>query len=423
LIALQLRTPRAFAPLLAPARYKGAHGGRGSGKSHFFAELLVERCLTVPGLRAVCIREVQKTLKESSKRLIEAKIQTLGVGHKFEVQHDQVKTPGGGLIIFQGMRDHSAESIKSLEGFDIAWVEEAQTLSAKSLELLRPTIRKANSELWFSWNPRFERDAVDDFMRGAAKPANATVVEANWRDNPWFGEELQGERRQDENARPDKYTHIWEGDYVQVYEGAYYAPLLLEAKHQGRMSTVSADPLLQLRAYWDIGGTGARADATAIWIAQFVGREIRVLDYYEAVGQPLAEHAHWLRSRGYGKALCVLPHDGAQHEKVERVTYESALKQAGFATRVLRNIGEGAAMKRIEAARRLLPMMWFNAASTQGGIAALKAYHEKRDAQRNIGLGPEHDWASHAADAFGALCVDYAPPMQHTTLNYSRKVR
>jgi len=139
--------------------------GRGSGKSHFFGELMVERCLVSPGTLAVCIREVQKSLLQSSKRLIESKIQSLGVGAHFQVLHDRIVTPGDGLIIFQGMQDSTAESIKSLEGFDIAWVEEAQTLSARGLSLLRPTIRKEGSELWANWNPRRKKDAIDDFLR------------------------------------------------------------------------------------------------------------------------------------------------------------------------------------------------------------------------------------------------------------------
>src|SRR3990167_7802997 len=146
---LTIPTARAFRPLLEPARYKGAWGGRGSGKSHFFGELLVEECLAEKGTLAVSLREVQKTLKESSKRLIESKIQALGVGSEFKIFNDCIQTPGDGLIIFQGMQDHTAESIKSLEGYRIADVEEAQTLSARSLALLRPTIRMTGSQIWF----------------------------------------------------------------------------------------------------------------------------------------------------------------------------------------------------------------------------------------------------------------------------------
>jgi hypothetical protein len=172
-----IRADRLARALLEPARYKGAYGGRGSGKSHFFGELMVERCLVNPGTLAVCIREVQKSLLQSSKRLIESKIQSLGVGAHFQVLHDRIVTPGDGLIIFQGMQDSTAESIKSLEGFDIAWVEEAQTLSARSLSLLRPTIRKEGSELWANWNPRRKKDAIDEFLR-QKKPDNAVVHRA-----------------------------------------------------------------------------------------------------------------------------------------------------------------------------------------------------------------------------------------------------
>ena len=157
---LTIPTPEVFEPLLQPSRYKGAFGGRGSGKSHFFAELGVERCMLRKGSRGVCIREVQKSLKDSAKRLIEDKIGALGVSAHFDALNDSIKTPGGGVILFQGMQDHTAESIKSLEGFDWAWVEEAQTLSARSLEMLRPTIRAPGSELWFSWNPRSAKDLV-----------------------------------------------------------------------------------------------------------------------------------------------------------------------------------------------------------------------------------------------------------------------
>lgn len=210
--SLSIPTARVFAPLLHASRYKGAHGGRGSGKSHFFAELLVERCALNPGTRAACVREVQKSLKNSVKLLVEDKIKALGMSG-FEVLEAEIKTPGGGVIIFQGMQNHTADSIKSLEGFDIAWVEEAQSLSQRSLDLLRPTFRKAGSELWFSWNPNKPTDPVDLLLRGEQPPSDAVVVEANWSDNPWLpselAEELDGDRRRD----PDKFAHVWGGSY------------------------------------------------------------------------------------------------------------------------------------------------------------------------------------------------------------------
>jgi phage terminase large subunit len=408
---LQPRAPRAFAPLLAPARYKGAFGGRGSGKSHFFAELLVARSVAAK-TDAVCVREVQKSLKQSVKKLVEGKIQALCVSDQFEVLDAEIRSEKGGVIIFQGMQDHTADSIKSLEEFDVAWVEEAQSLSQYSLTLLRPTIRKPGSELWFSWNPRRKTDAVDVLLRGPTPPTGAVVVPANWSDNPWFPPELETERSDDKRDRPDQYDHIWEGDYVKVFEGAYFAAPLTEAKAKGRIGNVAADPLMAYRAFWDIGGSGAKADNTAIWIAQFVGREIRVLDYYEAQGQPLAAHVNWLREKAYANAVCVLPHDGAHSEKMFDASYEGALRQAGFSVTVVPNQGRGAAMARIEAARRLFPSIWFNAETTEAGRDALGAYHEKRDPARNIGLGPNHDWSSHGADAFGLMCVAYEAPRE-----------
>ena len=411
---LKVSVARVFRPLLKPARYKGAYGGRGAAKSHFFAEQLVVQSVAKPGLRAVCIREIQKSLKESAKRLIEDKIDGLGVAVLFDIQNDQIKTPGGGVIIFQGMQDHTAESIKSLEGFDVAWVEEAQTLSTRSLNLLRPTIRKEDSELWFSWNPTRKSDPVDKMLRQGEPPTNSVVVKSNWSDNPWLPNVLEQERADCYQSQPEQYDHIWEGGYISVAEGAYFASALIKAKKEGRIGNVAVDPLLATRIFVDIGGTGAKADAFVIWVAQFVGTEIRLLDYYEVVGQPLEAHLTWLRSNGYGpdKAQIWLPHDGRTNDRVYNVSYESALRDSGYDVTVVPNQGKGAAAARIEAGRRLFPSMWFNKPSVQHGLEALGWYHEKKDEKRNIGLGPDHDWSSHCADAFGLLCVVYELPKQ-----------
>jgi phage terminase large subunit len=408
-LILSPAAPRAFAPLLQRSRYKGAWGGRGSGKSHFFAELLIARCVSKK-TDVVCIREIQKSLDKSVKKLIEGKIESLGVSHLFRVLNTHIEGPHGGVIIFQGMQDHTADSIKSLEDFDIAWVEEAQSLSHTSLTLLRPTIRKPGSELWFSWNPRRKTDPVDLLLRGDKPPTGAVVVNVNWSDNPWFPAELAQEREDDARDRPDQYEHVWEGDYVKVTEGAYFAKHLTDAKAQGRIGRVAADPLMTIRAVWDIGGTGAKADACSIWICQFVGREIRVLDHYTAQGQPLATHVNWLREKGYGKALCILPHDGAAQDRVFDVSYESALRDAGFEVIVVPNQGRGAAMLRVESARRLFGSIWFNEDTTEAGREALGAYHEKKHEKTGVGLGPNHDWSSHDADAFGLMCVSYEQP-------------
>jgi phage terminase large subunit len=220
--ALRIEVPRPLRPLLAPARYKGAHGGRGGCKSHFYAGLLIARAMSQPGLRAVCIREVQRSLEQSVKRLLEDKIEALGVGAHFRVLNTHIETPGGGIIIFQGMQNHTAESIKSLEGYDLAWVEEAQALSQRSLDLLRPTIRKEGSELWFSWNPRSASDPVDAFLRGENPPPASVVVKTSWRDNPWLPDELRAELEWDRRRDPAKYAHVWDGEYLQRTEALVF---------------------------------------------------------------------------------------------------------------------------------------------------------------------------------------------------------
>ena len=213
---LQLQTPRWMVPLLKPARYKGAHGGRGSGKSHAFAEMMIEAHVLDPNSRSVCVREIQKSLAQSVKRLLETKIEAMGVGALFEVQEAVIKSRrGSGMIIFQGMQNHTADSIKSLEGYDRAWVEEAQSLSQRSLDLLRPTIRKIDSELWFTWNPRNETDPVDALLRGPKPPPDAVVAEVNWQDNPWFPDVLRAELEYDRARDPDRYAHVWAGGYLR----------------------------------------------------------------------------------------------------------------------------------------------------------------------------------------------------------------
>ncbi len=397
-----------FDPLIDPARYKGAWGGRGSGKSQFFADLMVATAIRKPGFRGLCCREVQKSLKESAKRLIESKIQAHGLGKVFDVQETQIKTPGGGVIVFAGLQDHTSESIKSYEGFDVAWVEEAQTVSPRSLNLLRPTIRTPGSELWFSWNPRMKTDAIDQMLRGDELPTGAAVVHANWNANPWFPDELEQERLDCQRMQPDQYQHIWEGGYVTVAEGAYFASHLTKARAEGRIGRVPPDPMLNFRAFWDLGVS----DHTAIWIAQFSGRQIFVVDYCEAQGQPLSYYVNWLKDHGYGptRARMILPHDGAKRDGFTAVKFEDHLRQAGFEVDTVRNQGRGAAMMRIEAARRLFPAVSFNEATTKAGLDALGWYHERKDEGRGIGLGPEHDWASHAADAFGLMCIAHRFP-------------
>lgn len=265
---LKIDTPEWAVPLLKPSRYKGAHGGRGSGKSHFFAELLVEEHVANQNQSSVCVREIQKSLSQSVKKLIEIKIKELNVESYFIIQESVIKSRhGSGLIIFQGLQNHTADSIKSLEGYDRAWVEEAQSLSQKSLDLLRPTIRKPGSELWFSWNPNQKTDPVDVLLRGDNLPPDSAVVEVNYMQNPWFPDVLRAEMEYDRSRDIDKYQHVWMGGYVSNSEARVFKNWRVEEFEAPK------DAIFRLGGDW-----GFANDPTVAVRVHIIGRNLYV-DY------------------------------------------------------------------------------------------------------------------------------------------------
>jgi phage terminase large subunit len=393
------------------ADVRGAYGGRGSGKTRSFALMTAVRALmwAQAGREGIvlCGREFMNSLDESSMEEVKAAINsTPWLRPHFEIGAKYIRTADGRVHYrFAGL-NRNIDSIKSKARILLCWVDEAETVSETAWRTLIPTIREEDSELWVTWNPRRSTSATHKRFRAATDP-RMKVVEINWRDNPKFPQILNRVRLRDLEISPESYDHVWEGGFAQSAVGSYYSKHLAQARLEGRIGRVAPDPLLRKRAFVDIGGTGARADAFALWVCQFVGREIRVLDYYEAVGQPLAAHLVWLTGRKHAPDTTDiwLPHDGVTHDRVYQVTYQSALEDAGYSVSIVKNQGPGAAMARIQAARRVLPSCWIHAESTKGGLEALAWYHEKRDDNRELGLGPEHDWSSHAADAFGMMAV------------------
>lgn len=397
------------------ADVRGAYGGRGSGKTRTFAKMAAVQGY-IHGMAGgsgiiLCARQFMNSLEDSSleevKRAIEDEPWLLAY---YEIGEKYIKSKDGRIqFTFAGL-DRNIASIKSKGRILLCWVDEAEPVTDEAWLTLIPTLREEgdgwSAELWVTWNPKRKSAAVEVRFRNSKDPLYK-IVACNWRDNPKFPAKLERDRLRDFEERPDQYDHIWEGGYATTLVGAYFAKHLAQAKQEGRISRVAADPLMTLRAFVDIGGTGRNADAFTIWIAQFIGKEIRVLDYYEAVGQPLAAHLVWLRSKGYtGDKLTVwLPHDGNTQDKVFDVSYKSALIEAGYSVEVVPNQGKGAAMARIECARRMFPQMWFNEETTEAGREAVGFYHEKRDDTRNIGLGPDHDWSSHGADSFGLMAI------------------
>lgn len=405
-----IRMPAKLVPIFeGEADTRAAYGGRGSGKTRTFAKMTAVRAFMwdQAGREGVilCTRQFMNSLEDSSLEEIKAAIRDEEwLAPHFDIGEKYVRTKSGRIsYAFSGL-DRNINSIKSKARILLNWTDEAEPVTEGAWMKLIPTLREEDSENWITWNPERKKSDTNKRFRDSSDPRDK-VVEINWRDNPWFPQILERKRAKDQRERPDQYEHIWEGAYITVAEGAYYAKQLTIARQEKRIGRLAADPLMRKYAVWDIGGTGARADSTAIWIVQYIAHEILLLDYYEAVGQPLATHVQWLRDSGYDKALCVLPHDGAAHEKVIQTTYEGSLVAAGFDCVVIPNQGAGAAMRRVEAARRLFPMMFFNEERCTGGIEAIGWYHEKKDPERGIGLGPNHDWSSHGSDAFGLVAV------------------
>jgi phage terminase large subunit len=419
--AAQIALPEKLIPVFAgDADVRGAYGGRGSAKTRSFAKMTAVRGY-IYGMQGVsgiilCARQYMNSLADSSleevKRAIE---EEPWLSAYYDVGEKYIKSKDGRIdYAFAGL-DRNIDSVKSKGRLLICWVDEAEPVTDEAWATLIPTLREEgadwNAELWVTWNPKRKKAAVEPRFRLATDPL-IKVVQLNYKDNEKFPAKLERERQRDKVERPELYEWIWEGGYITVASGAYFAKHLVAAREEGRIGFVAADPLMTVRLFVDIGGTGARADAFAMWAVQFIGLEIRLINYYESVGQPMDAHVTWMRSQGYtpDRAQIWLPHDGATHDKVFAVSYESALRSVGYTVTVVPNQGKGAAAARIEAARRVFPACRFDEEKTQSGREALGWYHEKRDETRDIGLGPEHDWASHGSDAFGLMAICHKAP-------------
>lgn len=402
----RIEIPPKLIPVFAgQARYRGAHGGRGSGKTRSFAKMsaVFGYQWAMAGERGIilCGREFMNSLDESSMAEVKAAILSEPwLADFYEIGEKYIRTKNGMIEYkFAGL-DRNIESIKSKARVKLLWVDEAEPVSETAWQTVIPSVREHDSEIWVTWNPKTKRSATHKRFR-LDPPDGAKIVELNWRDNPAFPAVLENERQQDLAKRPDSYAHIWEGDFLGVAEGAYYAASLAAAKSQGRIGPLSVDPLMTVWTFWDIG----TRDHTAIWVVQFIGTRVYCVDHYEAAGQPLGTHLQWLKDNGYAKAICILPHDGVNVDHFTANRYVDHIRQAGFQAEIIKNQGKGAAMQRVEALRRLFPSIHIDPEHCAGGLEAIAAYHAKLDDKRGIDLGPDHDWSSHSADALGLMAV------------------
>jgi phage terminase large subunit len=390
--------PEKLQPLFRPARYKVLYGGRGGAKSWGIARALLIQCLE-RGLRVLCTREVQKSIKDSVHRLIQDQIKALGYGGEYTVTRDEIRcNRNGGMFLFAGLSDLTADSIKSFEGVDVVWVEEGHSVTKRSWSILIPTIRKDGSEIWVSFNPELDTD--DTYKRFVVTPPPDTVlIPINWRDNPWFSEILRKEKDHLKATDPEEYDNVWEGKPKTVVAGAIYKDQILKVVEEQRFRAVPVDPMLRVHTIWDLGWN----DQTTIIFAQRQGGEMRIVDYYEQSHTTYPQDVQMLEKKGYRYGTDWLPHDGkAKTKAAEGKSPEEILTALGRKVEVVQ---QHEVELGIKAARQLFGRCYFDSDKTERLFECLKRYRRRINQQTNQPEGPLHDEYSHGADAFRGLAM------------------
>lgn len=393
-----LELPEKLGFLLEPHRYKVTYGGRGGAKSHGIARALLAAGAESPK-RVPCCREIQKSISDSVHALLAGIIKAGPFESFYRVTDTYIEGKNGTLFTFHGLK-HNVANIKSLEGADICWVEEAQAVTKSSWSVLIPTIRKPNSEIWISFNPELESD--DTYQRFVKNPpTGAKVVKIGWQDNPWFPAVLRQEMEDLKARNYDEYLNVWEGECRLTLDGAIYANELRQAIKDGRICRVPYDQAKPVMCVWDLG----RADMTAIWFVQMVGFEFRLIDYYEARGHHLTHYIKHLKDKPYAYADQIMPHDADNELLASELTIRQQMKAAGFNVKVIQN-KPGAVMEGINAARTIFSRCYFDADKCADGIKALQNYRYEVDPDTGkVSARPLHDWASHGSDAFRYLAI------------------
>ncbi len=388
-----LFVPDKLLPIWEPRRYKVMHGGRGGGKSWTVAGVLLAMAASRP-LRVLCAREVQKSIKQSVHQLLTDQIARLGLGAFFEVLETEIRGANGSLFLFSGLQTHTVDSIKSFEGCDIVWVEEAHGVSKKSWDVLIPTIRKEGSEIWLTLNPDMETD--ETFQRFIATPSPDTwVVEINWRDNPWFPQVLDDERRKAKRSMlPDDYAHIWEGRARRVAAGAIYRYEIEHLYADGRAGRIPYDPRLPVHTVWDLGWN----DAMTIAMVQITAHDIRIIDYLEDSHRTYEWYVSKLEKRAYRWGVDYLPHDGKTKNPQTGKNAEMVLRELGrpnVTCLAALDVEEG-----IKSVRMMFPRCYFDSTKVARLLECLKRYQRRVHSVTGEAMQPLHDEYSHGADCF-----------------------
>ena len=386
--------PSKLRPLFSPKRYKVLHGGRGGAKSWGVARALLIQGAAQP-LRILCAREVQKSMRDSVHRLLSDQIVSLGLESFYTVLDTEIRGLNGTLFIFAGLASHTVDSIKSFEGVDRVWVEEAHGVSKKSWDTLIPTIRKDGSEIWLTLNPDMDTD--ETYVRFVAAPGDDTVaIQINWRDNPFFPEVLEQERQKAEALDPADYRHIWEGEPRRVAAGAIYRFEVEAVYRDKRVCPVPYDPALQVHTVWDLGWN----DSMVIGFVQRGPQDVRVIDYIEDSNRTLDWYVAQIEKRPWRWGTDYLPHDGRTRNFQTGKSTEELLSDMKRNPQVLpmTSVEEG-----IRAARMVWPRCYFDATKTARLLECLKRYRRQVNTTTDEPMGPLHDEWSHGADMFRYL--------------------
>lgn len=391
--------PKKLRFLFEPSRLKVAYGGRGSGKSWGAATALL-----IMGAqeqtRVICAREVQKSIKESVHRLLSDRIIDLNLSSFYTVLDTEIRGANGTTFSFSGLSQHTVDSIKSFEGADICWVEEGQSVSKKSWDVLTPTIRRPGSEIWITMNPELDTD--ETYKRFIVnKPDHCVAVEVNWHDNPFFNEVLEQERQHCMASSPDDYATIWEGKCRSAVVGAIYAKEIDTAQREGRVAHLPYDPKLKVHTVWDLGWN----DSMTVSFCQRVRSEIRVIDYIEDSHRTLDSYVAEIKERRYNWGYDFLPHDGFHKDFKSGKSAEQILKAFG---RNVKPVPAESIENGIKAARQALGQMVFNKGKTERLIECIKRYRRAVSSTTNEPGAPLHDEFSHGADnlRYLSLCAD-----------------
>lgn len=385
--------------LFTPSRYKVLYGGRGGAKSWGVARALLVAGTSQP-LRVLCAREYQNSITESVHHLLKTQIDELGLQSYYEVQNASITGRNGTEFFFAGLKNNISR-IKSFEGVDRVWIEEAQSVSKTSWDTLIPTIRKDGSEIWATFNPELDTD--ETYKRFVIDPPNGSiVVKLGWQDNPWFPEVLRLEKDELKVKDPDAYQNVWEGECRSSLQGAIYAKELRLATDEGRIRTVLYDVLKPVHTFWDLGW----ADNTSIWFAQSVGGELRLIDYYSNSQMPLQHYIQVLQNKSYIYGTDWLPHDARAKSLATGKSVEEVM--IGLQRRV--NITPNLSLfDGINAARTVFNRCYFDKDKCSEGLQSLRHYRYDVDPEsKQLSGKPLHDWSSHAADAFRYFAIAIA---------------